>query len=154
MIVNEALEVRDYEQIKGSRTQLAITTWVKTGHQATAAKGFGLGIPGFESNLISFSPMSPWWRALYGGLGKAIDLHEKGEVPLHVMAVAILMALLTFGSILIGCCLLASPADVDGRGEGSAAADVADVGVGDGSGAARGGNLATAEQDLLKYAVD
>eukprot|EP01043_Picozoa_sp_COSAG02_P098923 COSAG02_NODE_35051_length_474_cov_2.058667_1_plen_124_part_01 len=113
MLVNEALEVRDYEQIKGSRTQAAITTWVKTGHQSTAAKGFGLGIPGFESNLISFSPMSPWWRALYGGLGKGIDLREKGEVPLPIMGAAILLALLTVGSILIGCCLLANPADTD-----------------------------------------
>ena len=59
MLINEGLEVRDYEQIKGSRTQAAITTWVKTGHQSTKPKGFGLGIPGFEYTLISFSPMSP-----------------------------------------------------------------------------------------------
>ena len=30
--------------------------------------------------------MSPWWRALYGGLGKGIDLHEQGQVSASVLA--------------------------------------------------------------------
>ena len=92
--------------------------------------------------------MSPWWRALYGGLGKGIALHEKGEVPLHVLGAGLLLALLTVGSLLIGCCLWANPAE----GSSSAAA----VGGGN-TGAANGStaaDAAAAEQDLLKFAVD
>ena len=35
MLVDEHLEVRDSEQIRGSRTQAAITAWVKTGDHPT-----------------------------------------------------------------------------------------------------------------------
>ena len=42
--------------------------------------------------------MSPWWRALYGGLGKGIDLHEQGQVPASVLAA--IGALLLFFSFV------------------------------------------------------
>ena len=101
--------------------------------------------------MISFSPMSPWWRALYGGLGKGIALHEKGEVPLHVMGAGLLVALLTVGSLLIGCCLWANPAEGDHGNSSAAAAGASHTGAASGRGA---GDSAAAEQDLLKYAVD
>ena len=148
MLINNEFEVRDYEQIKGSRTQAAITDWVRTGHKQTKPKGLDIGIPGFTDALISFSPMSPWWRALYGGLGKAIELHEKGEVPVHIICMVALVPVLTVGSLLIGCCLYASP-DAEAAGVVSRA----DTATSE-SNSANNNNLQPTKQTLLKYAVD
>jgi hypothetical protein len=39
MLVSASHEVRNYEQIKGSRTQPAIVEWVRAGHKQTEPKG-------------------------------------------------------------------------------------------------------------------
>ena len=164
MLVDENHNVRDYEQIKGSRTQAAITVWVKVGHKTVSPKVSAFGF---------VSPMSAWWRALYGGLGRTIDLHEKGQVPVHLMAIAVVTALLFIGCLLIGC-LMACTTTTTGGSSGSsddgaastaaasgsqaaaappaptAAAAAAAAAAGGGGGGGGGGG----HEELLKYAVD
>jgi hypothetical protein len=165
MLVDENHNVRDYEQIKGSRTQAAITAWVKVGHKTVSPKVSAFGF---------VSPMSAWWRALYGGLGRTIDLHEKGQVPVHLMAIAVVTALLFIGCLLIGCLMACTTTTGSGSGSGSGSSDdgaastaaasgsqaaaappaptaaaAAAAGGGGGGGGGRGGH-----EELLKYAVD
>ena len=158
MLVDENHNVRDYEQIKGSRTQAAITAWVKVGHKTVSPKVSAFGF---------VSPMSAWWRALYGGLGRTIDLHEKGQVPVHLMAIAVVTALLFIGCLLIGC-LMACTTTTTGGSSGSSDDGAASTAAASGSqaaaappahtaaaaAAAAGGGGGGGHEELLKYAVD
>jgi hypothetical protein len=165
MLVDENHNVRDYEQIKGSRTQAAITAWVKVGHKTVSPKVSAFGF---------VSPMSAWWRALYGGLGRTIDLHEKGQVPVHLMAIAVVTALLFIGCLLIGCLMACTTTGgsgtSSGTGSGSGSSDDGAASTAAASGsqaaaappaptaaaaaAASGGGGGGGHEELLKYAVD
>jgi hypothetical protein len=94
MLVSENHAVRNYNQTKGSRTQVALTAWVKTGHKKDAPKG----------GLIT--PMSAHWRGIFLSLGGAIELHEEGNIPVGVILAVGTGAVLFFGMLLI-CCLTA-----------------------------------------------
>merc|ERR1719488_128121 len=91
VLVSRGSEVRVYEQIKGSRTQHAIVSWISSGHKQVQPKRF-------------LSPMAPWWRALYGALGHAVDMHEHGAVPVTALVALGTLCVLTMGLLLI-CCL-------------------------------------------------
>lgn len=90
-LVSDGGEVRVYEQLKGSRTEEAIVEWVRQGYKAVSPR--------------SFSPMAPWWRAIYGTLGHGVDLHQKGQVPVVVIVGLGLGCLLLVGVLMIFCCL-------------------------------------------------
>jgi hypothetical protein len=87
VLVSRGSEVRVYEQIKGSRTQHAIVTWISSGHKQVKQRGWAppaASVPRSPAVCLpthhpvtwhacmqvqpkSFlSPMAPWWRALYG----------------------------------------------------------------------------------------
>ena len=85
---------RVYEQLKGSRTEEAIVKWVRQGYKAVSPR--------------SFSPMAPWWRAIYGTLGHGVDLHQKGQVLVVVIVGLGLGCLLLVGVLMICCLDLAS----------------------------------------------
>ena len=91
LLVDERMAVHTYNQTKGSRTEAAILRWVRTGHKETEPSGLT-------------SPMAPWWRGLYGGMGRAIEMHEQGNVPAWVIAMLACGGVMTFGLLLI-CCL-------------------------------------------------